>query len=119
MFLNTWVHSLKSLITEEAKHDWSFWVKEAGEIGRKLILLPVRLDSVILKLERGEIRIQDPELSENVRKLEKSIAKGIGSILFAAFLLASVQPLVNEQEALSWIFRIAAAVILLWIIFIK
>ncbi len=77
----------QKLITEEAKHDWSFWVKEAGEIGRKLILLPVRLDSVILKLERGEIRIHDPELSENVRKLEKSIAKGIGSILFAAFLI--------------------------------
>jgi predicted unusual protein kinase regulating ubiquinone biosynthesis (AarF/ABC1/UbiB family) len=109
----------QKLITEEAKHDWSFWVKEAGEIGRKLILLPVRLDSVILKLERGEIRIHDPELVENVRKLEKSISKGIGSILFAAFLLASVQPLVNEQVTLSWIFRIAAAVILIWIIFIK
>lgn len=109
----------QKLITEEAKHDWSFWVKEAGEIGRKLILLPVRLDSVISKLERGEIRIQDPELSENIRKLEKSIAKGIGSIIFAAFLLASVQPWVNEQVTLSWIFRIAAAVILIWIIFIK
>ena len=109
----------QKLITEEAKHDWSFWVKEAGEIGRKIILLPVRLDSVISKLERGEIRIHDPELSENIRKLEKSIAKGIGSILFAAFLLASVQPWVNEQVTLSWIFRIAAAVILIWIIFIK
>ena len=109
----------QKLISEEAKHDWSFWVKEAGEIGRKLILLPVRLDSVISKLERGEIHIHDPELSENIRKLEKTIAKGIGGILFAAFLMASVQPAVIEQETLGWIFRIAAVIILIWIILKK
>jgi predicted unusual protein kinase regulating ubiquinone biosynthesis (AarF/ABC1/UbiB family) len=109
----------QKLITEEAKHDWSFWVKEAGEIGRKLILLPIRLDSIISKLEKGEIQFHDPELADNIKKLEKTISKGIGGILFTAFLLVSVQPSVIEQETLSWIFRIAAVVILIWIIFRK
>ena len=106
----------QKIITEEAKHDWSYWVKEAGDIARKLIALPIRADSVITKLERGEIIIRDPQLSENVRKLEKTVSKAIGGLIFAAFLLGSIQLSVTGQETLTWVLRIAALVSLLWII---
>jgi predicted unusual protein kinase regulating ubiquinone biosynthesis (AarF/ABC1/UbiB family) len=107
----------QKIITEEAKHDWSYWAKEAGDIARKLIALPMRADSVMSKLERGEIVVKDPQLTENVRKLEKTVSKAIGGIIFAAFLLASVQLSIVDQETLSWIFRTAAFGALLWIIF--
>jgi len=109
----------QKIITEEAKHDWSYWVNEAGEIARKLIALPIRADSVITKLERGEIIIRDPQLSENVRKLEKTVSKAIGGIIFAALLLGSIQLSITGQETLTWVFRIAALISLFWIIFTR
>jgi predicted unusual protein kinase regulating ubiquinone biosynthesis (AarF/ABC1/UbiB family) len=110
-------HYTQKIIAEEARHDWSYWVSEAGDIARKLIALPIRADSVITKLERGEIIIRDPQLTDNIKKLEKTISKTVGGIIFAAFLLASIQYSIADQETLSWILRIAALGTLLWIIF--
>jgi len=107
----------QKIIAEEAKHDWSYWVNEAGNIARKLISLPLRADSLITKLERGEIIVQDTQLTENVKKLEKTVSKVVGGIIFATFLMASIQLADADQESISWIFRIAAIGALLWIIF--
>jgi predicted unusual protein kinase regulating ubiquinone biosynthesis (AarF/ABC1/UbiB family) len=107
----------QKIIAEEATHSWSYWVNEAGDIARKLISLPLRADSLITKLERGEISLQDPQLTENVRKLEKTVSKVVGGIIFATFLMASIQLEGADQDSISWIFRIAAIVALLWIIF--
>src|SRR4030043_801577 len=70
----------QKVLTEEAKHDWSYWVNEVGTIARKLIALPNRADALITRLERGELKIHDPQLAENVRKLEKSVSQAIGAI---------------------------------------
>ena len=107
----------QKIIAEEATHGWSYWVNEAGDIARKLVSLPLRADSLITKLERGEISLQDPQLTENVRKLEKTVSKVVGGIIFATFLMASIQLADADQESISWIFRIAAIGALLWIIF--
>jgi predicted unusual protein kinase regulating ubiquinone biosynthesis (AarF/ABC1/UbiB family) len=107
----------QKILAEEAKHDWSYWVKEAGDIAKKLIALPIRADSVITKLERGEIIVKDPQLTENVRKLETAVSKAIGGLIFTAFLLASIQLSVAGQESFSWVLRVAAIVTFLWIIF--
>jgi predicted unusual protein kinase regulating ubiquinone biosynthesis (AarF/ABC1/UbiB family) len=106
----------QKIISEEAKHDWSYWVNEAGGIVKKLISLPIRADSVITKLERGELIIQDPQLSENIRKLEKTISKVVAGIIFTAFLMASIQLSIANQESFSWVFRIASIGVLVWIL---
>jgi predicted unusual protein kinase regulating ubiquinone biosynthesis (AarF/ABC1/UbiB family) len=106
----------KKIVSEEARHDWSYWAKEAGDVARKLITLPVRADALISKLERGEINVRDPQLAETVNKLEKTMSKAIGGIIFAAFLVASIQLSIAGQDTLSWIFRIATAFSFLWII---
>jgi hypothetical protein len=107
----------QKIIKEEATHDWSYWVKEAGNLARKVISLPVRADALITMMERGELNVRAPQLSENIRKLEKTISKAVGGIIFAAFLLASIQLSPGEPEVLTWALRIASAVALLWIIF--
>ncbi len=107
----------QKIIKEEATHDWSYWVKEAGNLARKVISLPVRADALITMMERGDLNVRAPQLSENIRKLEKTISKAVGGIIFAAFLLASIQLSPGEPEVLSWALRIASAVTLLWIIF--
>ena len=107
----------QKIVSEEARHDWNYWVREAGEVARKLITLPIRADAIISKMERGEINVHDPQLSEKVKNLEKTIARAIGAIIFTAFLVASIQLSIAGQETLSWIFRSAAAVAFLWTIF--
>ena len=107
----------QKIIAEEAKHDWSYWVNEAGSIAKKLISLPIRADSVITKLERGELIIRDPQLSENIRKLEKTVSKVVAGIIFSAFLMASIQLSIADQESFSWVFRIASICVLVWILF--
>ena len=99
----------QKIIKEEATHDWSYWVKEAGNIARKVISLPVRADALITRMERGELNVRDPQLSENIKKLEKTVSKAVGGIIFAAFLLASIQSSPGEQEVLTWVLRIASA----------
>ncbi len=107
----------EKIIKEEATHDFSYWVKEAGNIARKMISLPIRADALITRMERGELSVRAPQLSENIKKLEKTVSKAVGGIIFAAFLLASIQLAPGEQEVLTWVLRIASAVALLWIIF--
>jgi predicted unusual protein kinase regulating ubiquinone biosynthesis (AarF/ABC1/UbiB family) len=107
----------QKIISEEAQHDWSYWVKEAGSVAKKVITLPIRADALITKLERGELNVRDPQLADNVKKLEKTVSKAVGGIIFAAFLVASIQLSVLDQGTLSWIFRIASLIAFLWIIF--
>jgi hypothetical protein len=71
---------------------------------------------LITRLERGELNIRDPQLSESITKLEKTASKAVAGIIFAAFLVASIQLSAVNQEALSWFFRIATMVTFLWII---
>ncbi len=107
----------QKIIAEETQHDWRYWVGEAGSVARKVLTLPIRADALITRLERGELNVRDPQLSENVRRLEKTISKAVGGIIFAAFLVASLQSSVASQAALSWVFRAAALISLLWILF--
>ncbi len=106
----------QKIIAEEGQHDWSYWVKEAGGVARKVLTLPIRADALITRLERGELNVRDPQLADNVKKLEKTVSKAVGGIIFAAFLVASIQLSVANQETLSWLFRIASFITFLWII---
>jgi len=107
----------QKIIAEETQHDWSYWVKEAGGVARKVLTLPIRADALITKLERGELNVRDPQLADNIKKLEKTVSKAVGGIIFAAFLIASIQLSGVNQEILSWLFRIATFITFLWIIF--
>jgi predicted unusual protein kinase regulating ubiquinone biosynthesis (AarF/ABC1/UbiB family) len=107
----------QKIIAEETQHDWRYWVGEAGDVARKVLTLPIRADSLITKLERGELNVRDPQLTENIRRLEKTVSKAVAGIVFAAFLVASIQLSVDDQEVFSWAFRIAAIITFLWILF--
>src|SRR4030042_4768259 len=60
-------HFSQKIIAEEAQHDWSYWIKEVGGVARKVLTLPIRADALITKLERGELNVRDPQLTENIK----------------------------------------------------
>jgi predicted unusual protein kinase regulating ubiquinone biosynthesis (AarF/ABC1/UbiB family) len=104
----------QKLIAEEAKHDLNYWLKEAGDIGLKVLQLPIRFDALISKLDRGEINIRDPQLSDNIRRLERAVSKIAGGVFFIAFLMAFVQSYIANEELLSWFLGFAAFVAFFW-----
>ncbi|NJD58167.1 MAG: AarF/ABC1/UbiB kinase family protein [Anaerolineae bacterium] len=106
----------QKIIKEEAQHDWGYWVKEVGDYARRLISLPVRADALISRLERGELKVRDPQLSENIKRLEKTISKLASGIIFAALLIASILVSPADQLILIWTLRIASLIALLWTI---
>ncbi len=107
----------QKIIAEETQHGWRYWVNEAGDLARKVITLPIRADALITRMERGELNVRDPQLAENVKRLEKTISKAVAGIIFAAFLVASIQLSMTGQEIVTWVFRVAALISLLWVIF--
>jgi predicted unusual protein kinase regulating ubiquinone biosynthesis (AarF/ABC1/UbiB family) len=107
----------QKIIKEEAQHDWGYWVKEAGDIARRVITLPTRADALITKLERGELNVRDPQLTENIKKLERTVSKAVTGIVFAAFLVASIQLSNTNQKVFTWLFGIAAIIAFIWMIF--
>ncbi len=106
----------QKIVAEETQHGWDYWVKEAGGVAKKLLTLPIRADALITRLERGELNVRDPQLTDNIKRLEKTISKAVAGIIFAAFLVASIQLSIASQEVLSWVFRIAALITFLWIL---
>jgi predicted unusual protein kinase regulating ubiquinone biosynthesis (AarF/ABC1/UbiB family) len=107
----------QKIIKEEAQHDWGYWVKEAGNIALKVVTLPIRADALISRMERGELIVRVPQLAENIKGLERAVSKAVGGIIFAAFLLSSIQSAHGDQVFLTWLLRFASLVTLLWIIF--
>jgi predicted unusual protein kinase regulating ubiquinone biosynthesis (AarF/ABC1/UbiB family) len=99
----------QKIIAEETTHDLNFWLKEAGNIAKKMVTLPIKADELINRIERGEINVRTPHLSEDIRRLERMISKVIGAIIFAVFVLLALQFSSSGQAAFSWIFGIAAS----------
>lgn len=107
----------QKIIKEEAQHDWRYWLGEAGSLARTAISLPGRADALITRMERGELNVRDPQLNENIKRLEKTMGKAVWGIIFAAFLFGSIQLSNNGQDSFSWILRVGSAIIFLWILF--
>jgi predicted unusual protein kinase regulating ubiquinone biosynthesis (AarF/ABC1/UbiB family) len=109
----------QKILAEEAKHDWNYWLKEAENIAKKMLILPLRADALITRLEKGNIDVHDPRLSESVKKLEVAVTRAVGGIIFSALLISSIQLYSMGQETISWIFRIVAGVTIIWVLFKK
>jgi predicted unusual protein kinase regulating ubiquinone biosynthesis (AarF/ABC1/UbiB family) len=104
----------QKLIAEETKNEWGFWIKQAGEVARKLFMLPMRTDAMLSKMESGDLIVRDPQLTDNVRRLERAILKATGGIIFTGFLVASLQLFQAQNNILGWLFAVASAGALLW-----
>jgi predicted unusual protein kinase regulating ubiquinone biosynthesis (AarF/ABC1/UbiB family) len=63
-------------------------VTEAMALARLALVLPRRADRVLTLAERGELRIATPQLSAQVRRLERTVSRTNGVLVFAALLLA-------------------------------
>jgi len=61
---------------------------EATRLARLAIALPGKADRVLTLAEQGELTVATPQLTWQVRRLERTVARGQGVVVFAALLVA-------------------------------
>jgi predicted unusual protein kinase regulating ubiquinone biosynthesis (AarF/ABC1/UbiB family) len=76
------------LIAEEGTSTFQTVLAEATKIFQVLVGLPARTDRVLTTIERGELNVRTPLLEIQVRRLDRSVNRIAGALVFAALLVA-------------------------------
>lgn len=79
------------LIGGESGESWQFWLKEVGNFVTTLANLPRQMQTVLDRIEHGELVVQTPGLNREVIKLERLMHWMVAAIFFATFFLAGMQ----------------------------
>ena len=104
------------LLAEETAAGKGAWLDELGGLARKLVALPGRADAMLTKIERGDLVTRDPQLAEQVRRLERAVLKAAGSVVFAALLFGGIQFYLAALTLPAGILWVGAALSLLWLL---
>ena len=76
------------LVSDEGDSTFQTILAEGTKIFQTVIGLPARADRVLTLVERGELNVQTPLLNLRVRRVERSINRAVGTVVFAAALIA-------------------------------
>lgn len=116
---NVWAHLApfaEKLIAEEAQTGRAFWLDEARNLARSLLGVPLKMDKMLLKLERGDIAVRSPEISRQVSRLEKSLRQIVASILFVGLLLGGTQFWLGGETIIALVMLGLAGICLLGVL---
>lgn len=89
---------------------------EAFGILRTTISLPVRADAIMKRLEQGRLEVRSSELSQQIIRLERTLRKLVGAIVFMALLLGGVQLYLGGEIILAGALGLVAGFAFLWLL---
>lgn len=119
---NVWerlVPFAQKLIAKEARVHYRKWAQELTDLVRQLLSYPGRLNMLMQKLEKGEIEMRTPQLSQRIDALERSVNRLAGGAIFAAFLISGIQLLSAGRTEFAILLLGAAGITLVWLISIS
>ncbi|MEP7359832.1 MAG: hypothetical protein ABI847_21455, partial [Anaerolineales bacterium] len=118
---NVWTglepYAQKMIAGEASAAGLDFWLKEIGSWLRTLVALPPQLESVLGRLERGEIEVRLPSLNQQVNSLDRSLRRLLAGIVFATLLLSGTQFYLAGHMLAGEALLVAAGVALVWTVF--
>ena len=91
---NAWAHIApfaEELLLEDRRRPWKGLLQTAGSLARALFDVPQQADRALERLERGDLSVRMPELTEQVARLEVTLRRLFAGILFVGLLLAGLQ----------------------------
>lgn len=116
---NLWEHLspfAKKLVASEALRTPEFWINEVKNFVGTLLAVPRKMETLFSKMERGELEVRMPEVSNKVSHLERTIRQFVVGIIFAALLLGGIQLFLagygTSAKTLFW----GAGLCLVWVI---
>lgn len=113
---NVWINVVpyaRRLVSEESSKGLGNWLLEAGDTLRLLVNLPRRADSLLSRLEQGRLEFRSPDLKQQVGRIERSLRRLSGAVIFSALLFSAVQLYLAGQILPAMLFAAGAAVALL------
>ncbi len=105
------------LISEEGGSTWGVVLDTLGELVKELAALPSRAGRVLERIERGEMAVQSPQLERRIRRLENSVDRLGGSVIFAALFLGGVLLADAGRIAAGGALLVVSLAVFLWILF--
>ena len=119
---NVWtsiVPYAQKIISAEGQSGWQFWLAQIGEMVTLLLSLPKKTESLLNRIEQGKLEVRSSELSYRINRLERSTRRSQSAIVFAAFLVTSIQTYLAGQMPLSIGLGIGAILSLAWMLFAR
>jgi len=95
---------------------WRFWLAQVGEMVTLLLSLPKKTETLLNRIEQGKLEVRSSELSARINRLDRSTRRFSGAIVFAAFLVTSVQSYLAGQTDLAVGLGIGAVLTIGWML---
>lgn len=106
----------QKLIAQEARTGAEFWIGEAKSRLGTLLSMPFRFDSLMARIERGDLAVRAPEVNQQIIMLERAIRRLANSVIFAALLVGGLQLYINGQTIMGLVLLGGALLSILWIL---
>ena len=107
----------QKMIASDSASGLDVILDQLGDVLQVLIALPSQTSRVLTKMEQGELAVQAPQVTREVRTLVRSVDRLTGGVVFAAFVFGGVMLSDAGNAALGNAFFGAAGAALLWVLF--
>jgi predicted unusual protein kinase regulating ubiquinone biosynthesis (AarF/ABC1/UbiB family) len=117
---NPWIQLqpfARRLVAEDAAPIWEVYMDKLGAVGRALFSVPRQAESVLKQIEKGEMVLRMPALEEQAARLELTVRRLAGGVVFAGFLLSGVLLVMASRPWAASPLLVGAAVALGWVVF--
>src|SRR5450759_336139 len=101
---NLWTSTMpyaQKIIAADDQGGWRFWLGQVGDMVTLLLSLPKKTESLLNRIEQGKLEVRSTELTNRINRLERSTRRSQGAIIFASFLITSVQSYLAGQLPLA------------------
>ncbi len=106
----------RKMIESDSSSSLDLILDQLGDFAQALLALPSQASRVLMKMEQGELVIQSPGVTQELRSLSRSVDRLTGSVLFAAFLLGGVMLFDSGHAPISSVLFIMSALQFLWML---
>lgn len=117
---NLWEHLApyaRKLTAGEARAGREVWLGELEKLARSLLTVPTKMDTLLSKLERGDVAVRAPEVTQEVQRIEGGLARLTLAVVFSGLLLGGIQVYLAGGEPAGEILLAAAGLTLLRLLF--
>jgi predicted unusual protein kinase regulating ubiquinone biosynthesis (AarF/ABC1/UbiB family) len=109
----------RRMIAEEARPAAESLLGELATLARSLVSVPRKMDTLLTRLERGEIAVRAPEVSRKVDQLDGALRQIAKAIVFMALLIGGIQLYLGGSLLFAEILLAACGLSFIWLVFTR
>jgi predicted unusual protein kinase regulating ubiquinone biosynthesis (AarF/ABC1/UbiB family) len=108
----------QKLVADEAKDNWRVWLDEALEMLKALVALPSQAARTLTLAERGDLKVQAPQVSRQLERIDSSVNRAAAGLFFVGLMVAGSIVYTGGDRVLAYGFFGGSFVVLFWTLFL-